>query len=127
MKTPDKLSTRLEPERYELSAQPTYHFGLPRRDFFKVLGGGIVVFCLLDGPLAGQEAGRARRASGESLPQDIAAWLHVNENGEVTVCTGKVEVGQNIRTSLTQAVAEELSDCAQLDPPAHGRHRPRAL
>ena len=26
----------------------------------------------------------------------------------VTVYTGKVEVGQNIRTSLTQAVAEEL-------------------
>ena len=57
MKTPHKFSTQLEPERYELSAQPTYHFGLPRRDFFKVLGGGIVVFCLLDGPLAGQEAG----------------------------------------------------------------------
>jgi len=98
----------LEPERYELSAKPSYHFGLPRRDFFKLLGGGIVVFCLLDRPLAGQEAGRARRPD-ESLPQDIAAWLHVNENGEVTVYTGKVEVGQNIRTSLTQAVAEELS------------------
>ncbi|MGA8525509.1 MAG: molybdopterin cofactor-binding domain-containing protein, partial [Candidatus Sulfotelmatobacter sp.] len=30
------------------------------------------------------------------------------ENGIVTVYTGKVEVGQNIRTSLSQAVAEEL-------------------
>src|SRR4029077_10191478 len=28
--------------------------------------------------------------------------------GGVTVYTGKVEVGQNIRTSLSQAVAEEL-------------------
>jgi isoquinoline 1-oxidoreductase len=109
VKAPNNSSTQLEPERYELSAPPAYHFGLPRRDFFKVLGGGIVVFCLLDSPLAGQEAGLARRRPDESLPHDIAAWLHVNENGEVTVCTGKVEVGQNIRTSLTQAVAEELS------------------
>ncbi len=98
----------LEPERYELNVRPTYHFGMPRRDFFKVLGGGIAVFFLLDRPLAGQEAGRSGNRSGTSLPQDISAWLHVNENGEVTVFTGKVEVGQNIRASLTQAVAEEL-------------------
>jgi isoquinoline 1-oxidoreductase len=81
---------------------------MPRRDFFKVLGGGIAVFCLLDRTLAGQEAGRGGHWSGTALPQDISAWLHVNENGEVTVFTGKVEVGQNIRTSLAQAVAEEL-------------------
>src|SRR5690606_26684054 len=39
---------------------------------------------------------------------EIAAWLHVGEGGAVTVHTGKVEVGQDIRTSLAQAVAEEL-------------------
>jgi len=102
------VSAALEPERYELNARPTYHFGMPRRDFFKVLGGGIAVFCLLDRTLTGQEAGRSGHRSGTSLPQDISAWLHVNENGDVTVFTGKVEVGQNIRASLTQAVAEEL-------------------
>ncbi len=32
----------------------------------------------------------------------------MGEDGSVTVYTGKVEVGQNARTSLTQAVAEEL-------------------
>ncbi len=97
-----------EPERYELNAPLIYHFEMQRRDFFKVLGGGIVVLCLFEKPLAAQESGRARHGSGDYLPQDIAAWLHVGENGEVTVYTGKVEVGQNIRTSLTQAVAEEL-------------------
>jgi len=102
------LSAALEPERYELNARPAYHFGIPRRDFFKVLGGGIAVFCFLDRSLAGQEAGRGGQSAGTTLPQDISAWLHVNENGEVTVFTGKVEVGQNIRTSLAQAVAEEL-------------------
>jgi isoquinoline 1-oxidoreductase len=42
------------------------------------------------------------------LPKDISAWLHIAEDGKVTVFTGKVEVGQNIRTSLAQQVAEEL-------------------
>jgi len=99
----------LEPERYELIAPPTYRFGVARRDFFKLLGGGIAVFCLHDSPLAAQDAGRSGRRPDDDLPQDISAWLHINDKGEVTVFTGKVEVGQNIRTSLTQAVAEELS------------------
>jgi isoquinoline 1-oxidoreductase len=42
------------------------------------------------------------------MPQEISAWLHVDEEGRVTAYTGKVEVGQNVRTSLTQVVAEEL-------------------
>jgi nicotinate dehydrogenase subunit B len=41
-------------------------------------------------------------------PQNLNAWLHIGETGIVTVYSGKVEVGQNARTSLTQAVAEEL-------------------
>src|SRR5918994_759828 len=53
-----------------------------------------------------QESGRSARS--EETPQEIAAWLHVAEDGTVTVYTGKVEFGQDIRTSLTQAVAEEL-------------------
>ena len=36
------------------------------------------------------------------------AWIHIGEDGTVNVFTGKVEVGQNIRTSLSQIVAEEL-------------------
>ena len=42
------------------------------------------------------------------MPDNIGAWLHIGEDGTVTVFTGKTEVGQNIRTSLAQAVAEEL-------------------
>jgi isoquinoline 1-oxidoreductase len=38
----------------------------------------------------------------------IGAWLHIAEDGTVTVFTGKVEVGQQIRASLAQAVADEL-------------------
>jgi len=97
----------LEPERYELRATPTYFFEVGRRDFFKFMGAGILIVCALKGGQA-QESGSGKRPSAEDLPQDIGGWLHLGENGTVTVYTGKVEVGQNIRTSLTQAVAEEL-------------------
>jgi isoquinoline 1-oxidoreductase len=55
-----------------------------------------------------QESGGARRRGDDSLPKEINAWLHIADDGKVTVYTGKVEMGQNIRTSLSQAVAEEL-------------------
>ncbi len=97
---------QLEPERYELSSGPSYRFDLGRREFFKFLGSGLVIVSVLK-PASTQESGGGRRR-GESLPQEINAWLHIDENGTVTVYTGKVEVGQNIRTSLTQAVSEEL-------------------
>lgn len=97
----------LEPERYELRAAAPYRFDLDRRDFFKFLGAGLVVTSVLKPALVAQESG-GRPHRGESLPMEINAWLHIGENGKVTVYTGKVEVGQNIRTSLTQAVAEEL-------------------
>ena len=97
----------IEPERYELSERPFHHFELDRRDFFKLAGGGVAVFLLLPKGLA-QESGRGGSHFGEPLPENIGAWLHIGETGAVTVYTGKAEMGQNIRTSLTQAVAEEL-------------------
>jgi nicotinate dehydrogenase subunit B len=99
----------IETERYELQALPAYHFEFDRRDFLRVLGGGLLVVCAAGEAAAIQESGRGRRAfQGEPLPQDISSWLHIDQAGKVTVFTGKVEVGQSIRTSLTQAVAEEL-------------------
>lgn len=100
----------IEPERYEFFEEPRYRFELERRDFLKVVGGGIVVCLVLADAIAQEEdeRPRGRRGGGGATPQDIGAWLHIGEDGQITVYTGKVEVGQNIRTSLTQAVAEEL-------------------
>jgi CO/xanthine dehydrogenase Mo-binding subunit len=78
---------------------------LDRRDFLKVLGCGVLV-CLTPIRSWAQESGRS--FGGHELPKDISAWLHIDADGRVKVFTGKVEVGQNIRTSLAQAVAEEL-------------------
>jgi isoquinoline 1-oxidoreductase len=77
-----------------------------RRDFFAVMGGGLVVM-LLDDDVYAQETGGGR-GGRRAAPQELSAWLHIGETGIVTVYSGKVEVGQNARTSLTQAVAEEL-------------------
>ncbi|MGB8837309.1 MAG: molybdopterin cofactor-binding domain-containing protein, partial [Candidatus Acidiferrales bacterium] len=103
----------LEPERYELREAPPYRFETDRRDFFKYLGAGVLILCAAKSARGAQESGGGRRHSGEELPQEIGAWLHVGDSGEVTVFTGKVEVGQNIRTSLSQAVAEELHVAAE--------------
>jgi CO/xanthine dehydrogenase Mo-binding subunit len=97
-----------EPERYEFSAGPMHHFELARRDFFKFLGAGIAVFAAAKDSLAKQETAPTHGFHQEELPKDITAWLHVGEDGTVTAFTGKVEIGQNIRTSLAQTVADEL-------------------
>src|SRR6266480_3750278 len=100
----------IEPERYELFEGPPYKFQFDRRDFMKAFGLGIVFIVPVTRALAQQrgqgESGRG--AFNERLPQEIGAWIHINEDGGVSVFTGKVEVGQNTRTSLTQAVADEL-------------------
>jgi nicotinate dehydrogenase subunit B len=102
------IDTPLEPERYELTSAPAYCFDLDRRDFFKFLGAGVLLVSVLKQSVWTQETGGAKPSRGDSLPKEIDAWLHIGESGKVTVYTGKVEVGQNIRTSLSQAVAEEL-------------------
>ncbi|MEO8368733.1 MAG: molybdopterin cofactor-binding domain-containing protein, partial [Candidatus Solibacter sp.] len=76
-----------------------------RRDFFAVLGGGIMV--VLDEEIWAQESG-GPRGGNQPAPLEIGAWLHIGDTGVISVYTGKVEVGQNARTSLTQAVLEEL-------------------
>lgn len=84
--------------------------GIDRRRFFKMLGAGVAVVSFANVAMAQETGGNRRRGGGRGAqrPAEISAWLHISEEGVVTVFTGKAEVGQNIRTSLTQAVAEEL-------------------
>jgi hypothetical protein len=83
-----------EPERYEFREAPIHHFGLDRRDFFKFFGAGIMVFAAANDALALQESGGGTRQNhSDELPKEITAWLHIAEDGKVTVFTGKVESG----------------------------------
>ena len=98
----------VEPERYELTEEPRYHFNVDRRRFFQVLGGGIAVLLFADAAPAQESGQGGRRRGGGQRPAELGAWLHIGEDGTITVFSGKAEVGQNIRTSLAQVVAEEL-------------------
>ena len=113
MSDPTKNELTVEPERYELASSPAYLFDLDRREFFKLFGAGFLLFSTLRQTAWTQESGAATRSNSATVPVQIGAWLHVGESGFVTVYTGKVEVGQNIRTSLSQAIAEEL--CVPID------------
>ncbi|HKF52112.1 MAG TPA: molybdopterin cofactor-binding domain-containing protein [Candidatus Acidoferrales bacterium] len=96
----------LEFERYEARELPLHRFALDRRSFMKSIGGGIAVFLVARNAFA-QESGRGR-GMREQMPSEIDLWLHIPPDGHITVFTGKVEIGQNIRTSLSQTVADEL-------------------
>jgi len=106
------LKFELEAERYELFAGPAYNFDFNRRQFLKAFSGGIALIVPMSNLVAHafqQEQGESGRGPGnQRIPNDIGAWIHIDESGTVSVFTGKVELGQNIRTSLTQAVAEEM-------------------
>jgi nicotinate dehydrogenase subunit B len=92
----------------DLQRNEDYQGDIDRRDFLQAVGGGIVVSLVLGEALAQQPASGRGPGLGRNVPKELGAWLHINEAGRVTVNTGKVELGQNIRTSLSQAVAEEL-------------------
>lgn len=94
-----------EPERYELVEAPAYAFAVERRQFLQLTGGGLVI-AVLQARTSGQ-APRVSGAAGDEV-DDVAAWLRVAADDSVAVFTGKVEIGQNIRTSLAQAVADGL-------------------
>jgi nicotinate dehydrogenase subunit B len=80
-------------------------FGMDRRQFLKIMGGGILVFFIPAFPGQVQEALTAETGR---LPKDFNAFLRIAEDGRVTCFTGKIEMGQGIITSLAQMLAEEL-------------------
>ena len=91
----------IAPEQYELMEKRPYHFTMNRRSFFEVLGSGIAITFSFTNAIG--------KTLTDGVPEDqVAAWIHVGEKGNVTIYSGKAEVGQNIRTSLAQIVAEEL-------------------
>jgi nicotinate dehydrogenase subunit B len=100
------LDIEVEVERYELAETARYRFEVERREFmriFAVMGGGVLVFASMPG--AAQESGRTAQ---QAVSTDVSAWVHIDEQGRITGYTGKTEIGQNIRTSLAQAIADEL-------------------
>ena len=85
----------------------TPSFPLDRREFLKLLGGGItILFTIGDAEAFFQEA--RRRGFRPQLPEDFNAFLRIKEDGRVSCFTGKIEMGQGAITSLAQMLADEL-------------------
>jgi nicotinate dehydrogenase subunit B len=83
-----------------------------RRDFMKLIGGGIVVIFAADSLVSAFQPppkGFGRMPGMGSQPADLNAYLRIGEDGEVTIFSGKIEMGQANTTALAQMAAEELS------------------
>jgi len=74
---------------------------LSRRAF--VIGGSLCV------AFACANEARGAVADGDlKIAPELDSWIRLNLDGRVTVLSGKVELGQGIRTALIQVAAEEL-------------------
>lgn len=80
--------------------------GIPRRDFVKLLGGGIFIFFQ---PWTALDLLSVPLPQARTLTKDYNAFLHIATDGTVTCYTGKIEMGQGIITSLPVMMADELN------------------
>jgi nicotinate dehydrogenase subunit B len=80
--------------------------GMQRRDFFKLLGGGVIVFFM---PRCSDKSASAAVPAERDLTKDYNAFLRIGDDGSVSCYTGKIEMGQGVITSLAQQMADELN------------------
>ena len=84
-----------------------------RRRFLQA-GGALVVSFSLAGALRAQQTQETGAGQGPQLTASLQqtpmldAWIRIGADETITVFTGKVELGQGIRTALLQVAAEQL-------------------
>jgi nicotinate dehydrogenase subunit B len=74
---------------------------MDRREFFRKLGGGLIISFSLGG-LSSMTNAQGRKQD------EVNAYLRIAEDGRVTLFTGKIEMGQGPITSLPMMLADEL-------------------
>ncbi len=82
-----------------------------RRNFIQQIGYVSIGFSLMAATPVTDSSFASSKTRGPGKRPDqsqINAWLHLLENGKVLIMSGKVELGQGIRTALKQIAAEEL-------------------
>jgi isoquinoline 1-oxidoreductase len=89
---------RLVSKRYESLEDANCLAAMNRREFLEFAGAGLLI--VVTAPSAGGQ--------GVTAEGTLEARLHINQDGSITLLTGKVEEGQGPRTELAMAAAEEL-------------------
>jgi nicotinate dehydrogenase subunit B len=79
---------------------------ISRRGFAAGLGGITLAFTFAPRLAVAQQPASLPVSLGANRMLD--AWIRIGADGNATVCTGKVELGQGIVTALAQIAAEEL-------------------
>jgi nicotinate dehydrogenase subunit B len=69
--------------------------------------GGALIVAFSTRPASAQTATAKLPGSLNDTPL-LSGWVRVDPDGKITVFTGKAELGQGIRTALTQIAAEQL-------------------
>ncbi len=86
---------RVNPEIYEPSESEDSLAGLSRRDFIEVLGAGLLITVTGEIALAQRRGGRGGGgAFGGRGPANLAARLHIDRDGSVTVMTARSRWGK---------------------------------
>jgi len=102
-----------DPMNTETTSRASDPVEMSRRAFVEFLGAGMLITVTAVSASAQRGGGKrgpgrggfGQRGGGRS---NLAARLHIDRDGAITVMTGKVEMGQGSRAELTQAAAEEL-------------------
>jgi len=79
---------------------------LTRRHFTAAVGGIVLSFGLGPRLMAAEQA--AKLPGSLDANRMLDAWIRIGADGNATVFTGKVELGQGVMTALGQIAAEEL-------------------
>ena len=90
--------------------ETTYNPQFSRRKFINSLGCLTIGFSLIRPAWAGAANSLVEDTLPGSLRREprLDAWLEVLADGRIRILTGKMELGQGIRTAIAQVAAEEL-------------------
>lgn len=79
-----------------------------RRGFLTGAGALVVSFSLVPALIRDGLAQEVKLPAGFKGAPRLDSWIRINADGTVTLFTGKVELGQGLKTALSQMAAEEL-------------------
>ncbi len=79
-----------------------------RRRFLQGGGALVLSFALVPALIRDGLAQEMRLPAGFKATPRLDSWIRINADGTITLFTGKVELGQGLKTALSQIASEEL-------------------